>query len=96
MKPRKPKAPFKIRQVHKDIAAVLVHHRGQALDAIEIFEELHHSAEHYGWQLEVREIMAAACYLEKFGFIDNHLGDFAANDKTEELFGMVIDGDGVL
>ena len=90
----RPKAPFKIRQVHKDIASVLVHHRGQSLDAIEIFEELHHSAEHYGWQLEVREIMAATYYLASHGFIDNHLGDFAANDKTESLFGMTIaDGD---
>jgi len=80
---------FKLMDLHRDIASVLLHHAGESLCAFDIFRELYESCEHYGWELEMLSISVASHAMARHGLIEMFGVDFAANDKTAEIFDKV-------
>ena len=81
--------PFEIKDIHRDIAAVLLHHREDTIGPVDIFRELYDNCEHHGWELEMLSINIALYALAKRGFIESVCGDFVATERTSHVFGEV-------
>lgn len=85
VKEQRHKKPFVITELHRDIAAVILAHKGKPVDDVFIFQELFHSNEHSGWELEMHQIMKGCHELVKHGFLDRRCGEMMANSQTGGL-----------
>lgn len=73
----------------KNILAVVEHKNaaGVDVDEVGVFEELYHSNQHYGWQIEMLGINILGFWLCKHGYLEKPFGYYRVTQKGKRVFG---------
>lgn len=76
----------------KNLLAVIQHFNqtGKNPDEVEIFRELHESAEHHGWEIELTGIFILTNWLSKHGYLTRYFGgNYQITERGRRVFGAV-------